>query len=802
MAIGTSSGVYIGELDLSQVIGNASTSVAAIVFASSRGRVNERVFITSTKQFIEEFGTPDPKVSYAHYAALAFLQEGNQLWCVRAAGANAQYAGVVLQKLTAAPYATLFNYAMTQPSAFDPVTSVNGSTSETENLSYIHAIGPGSYAKDVQVEFVSHNLKPVTGLTISSLFTAKFSLNVNKNLSGPSDVQGVAIANVAALTGATTVGGYAPVPGDLVLLTAQTTATQNGLYLVSAGAWVKQADPDYVRFITGPVLYRKTAPNTYVASPETVGGVVAANNDLAVFYGQTVSTQNGLYKWAATTGLWVKQTDQPQVLVGGIRMFTLVNGAYVLDNSFTTANLGVGTYNYLVTAANATGETLGTVGTSTVSGANTANVLVWDSVVGASTYSVYGRTSGSIFLLATVTKPTFMDTGMLTPDATRVPPAAYLGSQDFTFNVYDNMINPTVPVESFTCTLKSNLNGFGQQTEFSAQLNDASNGSRYVRVVNPAFDDLETPLVYSTGKVSLTGGASGSAVSDSTIVNAWGLFSSKENCSINILINGGYASPTVQLAMDALASRRQDCIAILDLPSSYNLAATAVDYRNNKLNLNSNYSAIYGPDLLIADTYNGTQLYVPPSGHIAGVYAKTDRDNDPWFAPAGLTRGMLRVLGLRQVYSDGERELLQQSQINYVRKFPGIGYAVMEAYTMQGKMSALSFVPVRRMLMVIETAVAKAMMYSLWEPNDPIIRLQIVNMIGDYLEVIKQRRGIKRYLVVCNDDNNAPQTTANGTLNVDVYIDPVLPVARISLRMIVTKQGMSFSEAILMGAQR
>ena len=61
------------------------------------------------------------------------------------------------------------------------------------------------------------------------------------------------------------------------------------------------------------------------------------------------------------------------------------------------------------------------------------------------------------------------------------------------------------------------------------------------------------------------------------------------------------------------------------MPSANQAVQSAINYRNNSLNLNTSYAAIYTPDVLIQDQYTSQQLYIPPSGYVAAVYARTDK---------------------------------------------------------------------------------------------------------------------------------------------------------------------------------
>ena len=100
----------------------------------------------------------------------------------------------------------------------------------------------------------------------------------------------------------------------------------------------------------------------------------------------------------------------------------------------------------------------------------------------------------------------------------------------------------------------------------------------------------------------------------------------------------------------------------------------------------------------------------------------------------------------------------------------------------------------------ISIALRKALLFDEFEPNDDFLRLSIKIMIEDYLRVIQQARGIKDFLVVCDDRNNQPYYTDLGQLNVDMLIKPTLPAEKIRLRGTLTRQGADFGELIAAGA--
>lgn len=618
-----SAGVYVTETDLSQIIVAAATAVGALVFNSSRGEINKRVLTTTGKRHKETFGKPNPKVSFAHYAAQAFLTQANQLWNVRVTHGDHMFGGVLLKNNSGTVEGV--NVAVNKPGDRE----FPGHEDVLDNLVYLHQIGPGGYGADINIDIRSTNVK--AGQTIT-----------------------------------------------------ETVATTGG---------------------------------TLVGKP-------------SIKYDVTVLNDFGEYLYAT--------------------------------KDVTTAT----------------------------SGSTNVVTLNWPVERTRVSFNVYRDG----FLIGSGPANSFVDTGMAA--GTKAVPTESPVNPEFLLRVFDYTVSKTVPIETHNVSLLRGIDGFGKQTEISEVVN---NMSREVRVENMAQDLGTAPVIYDMGPWALSGGESGSAPTTGDYIKGWQLFANPEVSDVTLLIDGGYASVPIQLAMDTVAKARGDAVALLDVPSFQQEATKAVEYRKNSLNLNSNRSALYTPDVKIYDEDNDLQLLVPPSGHIAGVYAYNDFNAEAWFAPAGLNRGLLSILGLRYEYDQGERDLLAPNQVNYIRNFPGQGYAVWEQLTLQAKASSLSYVNVRRLLDVIEKAVGKALLYSVHEPNDDVLRTQITSMIEQFLDNIQKRRGINSFMVVCNDSNNSPQTYAEGKLNIDVYIMPTLAAAKIKLNMVLMREGMSFEEAIAAG---
>jgi phage tail sheath protein FI len=184
---------------------------------------------------------------------------------------------------------------------------------------------------------------------------------------------------------------------------------------------------------------------------------------------------------------------------------------------------------------------------------------------------------------------------------------------------------------------------------------------------------------------------------------------------------------------------------------------------------------------------------------MSGLYARTSRVSQPWFSIAGLNRGLLNVLNVRNTYDDGQATLLFQSQVNYMRKFVGRGIAAWEQATLYNKSSALQFLNVRFLCNIIKRSVYDFLLYGLQEPNDEILRKQLRYGLEEFLKIIKAQRGIRDYRVVIDDQNNPPALVNSGVLAVAVIITPILAVREIALTLVISKVGLEVGEAEIAG---
>jgi len=378
-------------------------------------------------------------------------------------------------------------------------------------------------------------------------------------------------------------------------------------------------------------------------------------------------------------------------------------------------------------------------------------------------------------------------------------------TDQYTFMIsvyYENDDGDYELVETWKVSRKDKIDGFGKQLYLEDKINGAS---KYIVVADSDLVDTVLPKEQSA-RLDLDKGSDGSAITSSELVAGWDEFINPAKIDIRLLLNGGETDVTVQTKMKTVAETRADCIAILDMPStSLNSVTDMVTFRETTQNFNSNYCALYSPWVKIYDSYNDKLIEVPPSGYIAAQIAYNDQVGHPWSAPAGFNRGMLDIINTTYIFTEGERDTLYQTEINPLQTFRGEGSVIWGQKTEQTKSSALNRVNVRRLLIVIEKAMAISLRSFLFEPNNEITRFRVEALLNEYLDKLSAQGAFQTegedggYHVVCDETNNTPAIIDTHELQVDVFVKPSMTAEFIRLQTIVTKSGASFNELIARG---
>jgi hypothetical protein len=366
--------------------------------------------------------------------------------------------------------------------------------------------------------------------------------------------------------------------------------------------------------------------------------------------------------------------------------------------------------------------------------------------------------------------------------------------------------------------------------EYFVQLNgNYINKSRYIRVkkvnyTTPTyFDNTGNPKPEYTGSIPVTssgifngasgknlptgvGGAYYENISNTNIQglnpNAYtqsiALLSNQDAYSYNLLTAPGLiADPTnypahtlVVTSLINTVQGRGDSMTILDLVG---YGSNIVPVTTNALTYDTSYAAAYWPWLQTIDPNSGQQVWVPASTMIPSVYAFNDRVAEPWFAPAGINRGVLsNVIRAERNLTQGNRDLLYENNVNSIATFPNTGVVVFGQKTLQKKASALDRVNVRRLLIELKSFISQVADTLVFEQNNIITRNNFLSQVNPYLASVQQRQGLTAFRVVMDESNNTPNVIDNNQLVGQIYLQPTRTAEFIILDFNVLPTGATF----------
>lgn len=301
--------------------------------------------------------------------------------------------------------------------------------------------------------------------------------------------------------------------------------------------------------------------------------------------------------------------------------------------------------------------------------------------------------------------------------------------------------------------------------------------------------------------LSLSGGSNG-AQTAGDISTGLDTLADGETVDVNLLFAQAIGTDTiVPRKILEVCEARKDCVGFVSPPltstslTGKNTAGSVEKFFANDLNINSNYVVFDSTPVYVYNKYNDTFRFIQAAGHVAGLCARTDDTNDPWFSPAGYNRGqLLSIAKLKFNPNQAQRDELYKSRINPIVSFPGQGTLLFGDKTGQAKASAFDRINVRRLFIVLEKAISTASKYQLFELNDEFTRAMFRNMTEPFLRDVKGRRGIYDFLVVCDETNNTPEVIDSNRFVADIYIKPAKSINYITLNFIATRTGVEFSE--------
>lgn len=235
----------------------------------------------------------------------------------------------------------------------------------------------------------------------------------------------------------------------------------------------------------------------------------------------------------------------------------------------------------------------------------------------------------------------------------------------------------------------------------------------------------------------------------------------------------------VQTAMLNHCESMKDRFAILDCPLGLNVQDMKA-WRSDKMNFDSKYGALYYPWIRV----DGSLL--PPSGHIAGVYARVDSERGVHKAPANeIVRG---AIGLERVISRNEQDFLNPIAVNCIRTFPNQGIRIWGARTLSSD-AQWRYINVRRLFCNVEESILQNTNWIVFEPNDVFLWSAIKRDIGAYLNLVWRSGALfgrtpeEAYYVKCDEETNPKEVRDLGYCVIEVGIAPVKPAEFVVFRV-------------------
>lgn len=416
-----------------------------------------------------------------------------------------------------------------------------------------------------------------------------------------------------------------------------------------------------------------------------------------------------------------------------------------------------------------------------------------EGVSGDSAGSTYGVVRGDSNRTGDVSVTIMADSPGIEGNGTQVVVRNDIREGHFSIGVYNN----GVQVESWGSLSKDETSRFYVET-FLTLVSD------YVRAV----DNVSNPSPPLDGVYDLVGGSDGipSDPDDQDYllignkVGGTGIYalSEPEQIDLDIVAIPGHSSTGVVLALiDMCQNMRMDCMAIVDAPFGLTVKEI-VNWQNgahplNTTRFDSDFAALYWPWVKIRDTYNNVDVWVPPSGSIMAVYARSDSLSAPWFAPAGVTRGV--VPGITDVFSRPtleERDLMygNRNAINPIVQYADFqDFVVWGQKTLQRRPTALDRVNVRRLMFAIEKRIRTASRTLLFEPNDESMRQQFILIASKILREVQIGRGLTDFIIKADEELNTPDVVDRNEFRARIGVQPTRSTEFIFLEFSIHRTG-------------
>jgi len=256
-----------------------------------------------------------------------------------------------------------------------------------------------------------------------------------------------------------------------------------------------------------------------------------------------------------------------------------------------------------------------------------------------------------------------------------------------------------------------------------------------------------------------------------------------DNTDVALLTIPGIVSPNVQLSLVSQCENLGSRFAILDMPKD---ARTTADVLKHRDIVDSDYCAMYHPWLRVYDPLDKKDIFMPPSGSIAGIYARSDDARGVHKAPANEV--VSNCTGLSVYYNGAEQDFLNPKGVNAIRRFPGAGIRVWGARTASSK-PLWKYINIRRLFIYIEESIKANTNWVVFEPNDSRLWTRVRGTIETFLSGIWTSGALvgsspdQAFFVDIGENTMSKDDIDNGRLICVIGVAPVKPAEFVIFRI-------------------
>lgn len=241
----------------------------------------------------------------------------------------------------------------------------------------------------------------------------------------------------------------------------------------------------------------------------------------------------------------------------------------------------------------------------------------------------------------------------------------------------------------------------------------------------------------------------------------------------------------VQTGMIAHCEHCGDRVAIIDAPPNMN-PMEVKKWRMETAGFDSSYAAMYYPWIKVSDPATDTIIEIPPSGHVAGVWARNDTTRGVHKAPANEV--ISGAVGMSYQTTKGEQDTLNPNGVNCIRSFPGRGIRIWGARTLSSD-PAWRYINVRRLFNYVEKSIENGTQWVVFEPNDRMLWARVNRDISAFLRGVWRDGALfgstagEAFYVKVDDELNPPESRDLGRLIVEIGMAPVKPAEFVIFRI-------------------